>query len=187
MTQIKSKIKTVSAIFLVLTAILTASTGYSFAYSNINAPTQMPSTAYSVNITNKPGIGSYLTNGTGWTLYTLARDIPSNGTSRCMGGCVRNWPLFYASNLNLPSGLNATSFTVVTRADGGKQLAYYGWPLYYFRNDTKPGDTNGQGFANVWSVCTYPTPVPEFSTIAVVAFSALAASLYILHRKRHQA
>src|SRR5208283_818978 len=182
MAQIKSKVKTVSAVFLVLTAILTASTGYSFAYSNTNAPTQS-SSQYSVNIANKPGIGSYLTNGTGWTLYTLARDIPSNGTSRCMGGCVRNWPLFYASNLNLPSGLTASSFTVVTPADGGKQLAYYSWPLYYFRNDTKPGDSNGQGFLDVWAVCTYPTPVPEFSTIAVVAFSALAAALYVLRRK----
>jgi predicted lipoprotein with Yx(FWY)xxD motif len=186
MTQIKSKIKTFSAIFLVLTAILTASTGYAFAYSNINAPTQT-SPQYTVNIANMPGIGSYLTNGTGWTLYTFARDIPTNATSRCMGMCVRNWPLFYASNLNLPSGLSASSFTVVTRADGGKQLAYYGWPLYYFRNDTKPGDTNGQGFLHVWSVCTYPTPVPEFSTIAIAAFSALAASLYILRRKRHYA
>jgi predicted lipoprotein with Yx(FWY)xxD motif len=183
MTQIKSRVKVISAVFLVLTAILTASIGYSFAYPNVTAPTQAP--AYSVNIANKPGIGSYLTNGTGFTLYTFARDIPTNVTSRCMGGCVRNWPLFYAANLNLPSGLSATSFTVVARPDGGKQLAYNGWPLYYFRNDTKPGDTNGQGYLNIWSVCTYPTPVPEFSTIAIAAFSALAASLYVLRRRRN--
>jgi predicted lipoprotein with Yx(FWY)xxD motif len=171
---------------LLLLTILTVSTGYAFAYPNIPAPTQTPSATYSVNIANKPGIGSYLTNGTGWTLYTFARDIPTNVTSRCMGPCVRNWPLFYAATpLNLPSGLDASTFTVVTRADGGKQLAYKGWPLYYFRNDTKPGDTNGQGFLNVWSVCTYPTPVPEFSTLTVVAFSALAASLVILKRKRY--
>ena len=28
------------------------------------------------------------------------------------------------------------------------------------------------------------TPIPEFSTVAVVAFSALAASLYLLRRRR---
>jgi len=28
-------------------------------------------------------------------------------------------------------------------------------------------------------------PVPEFSTVALVAFSALAASLYLLRRKRN--
>ena len=32
----------------------------------------MSSPQYSVNIANKPGIGSYLTNATGWTLYTFA-------------------------------------------------------------------------------------------------------------------
>ena len=181
MTQ-KHMYKIVTAVFVVLTVILVASTGYALAYPNITAPTQMP--AYSVNIANKPGIGSYLTNGTGWTLYTFARDIPTNGTSRCMGVCVRNWPLFYAANLNLPSGLDATSFTVVTRSDGGKQLAYKGYPLYYFINDTKPGDTNGQGFLNLWSACTFPTPVPEFSTIAIATFSALVASLYVLRRRR---
>jgi predicted lipoprotein with Yx(FWY)xxD motif len=169
--------------FVVLIVSLTASTGYALAYPSIAAPTQMPT--YSVNIANKADIGSYLTNGTGWTLYTFARDIPSNGTSRCMGNCVRNWPLFYTSNLVLPSGLDASSFTVVTRADGAKQLAYKGWPLYYFINDTKPGDTNGQGFLKLWSVASYPTPVPEFSTITAVAFSALAASLIILRRRRN--
>jgi predicted lipoprotein with Yx(FWY)xxD motif len=175
--------RAVSVLLVVMTVLLTASVGYSFAYPNIAAPTQMPT--YSVNIANKAGIGSYLTNGTGWTLYTFARDIPSNVTSRCMGNCVKNWPLFYTSNLVLPSGLDASSFTVVTRADGGKQLAFKGWPLYYFINDTKPGDTNGQGFLKLWSVATYPTPVPEFSTITIVAFSALATSLYLLRRRRN--
>jgi predicted lipoprotein with Yx(FWY)xxD motif len=167
---------------VVVTAILTATVGYAFAYPNIIAPAQMA--AYSVTIANKPGLGSYLTNGTGWTLYTFARDIPSNGTSRCMGACVRNWPLFYITNLNLPSGLDASSFSVVSRADGGKQLAFKGWPLYYYINDTKPGDTNGQGYLNVWSVCTYPTPVPEFGPVAITAISVLVASLYVLRRRR---
>jgi predicted lipoprotein with Yx(FWY)xxD motif len=123
------------------------------------AVSTMPSSMNSVNIANKPGIGSYLTNATGWTLYTFARDIPTNGTSRCTGNyCVKNWPVFYAANLTLSQRLNATSFTVITRPDGGKQIAYNGWPLYYFRNDTTPGDTKGQGFAKAWSVCTFPTP-----------------------------
>jgi predicted lipoprotein with Yx(FWY)xxD motif len=168
---------------VVLTAILTATVGYAFAYSNIIGPAQ--TAPYSVNIANRPGLGSYLTNGTGWTLYTFARDIPANVTSRCMGPCVRNWPLYYAATpLVLPSGLDASSFTVVTRADGGKQLAFKGWPLYYFRNDTKPGDTNGQGFLNLWSVCTYPTPVPEFGPVAITTISVLVTSLYVLRRRR---
>ena len=181
MSKIKPMKKIVATLIVVLALVLTASEGSSLVYANSSAPTQA---SYSVNITSNPTLGSYLTNGTGFTLYTFARDIPSNTTSRCMGNCVRNWPLFYAANLNLPSGLDATSFTVVTRSDGGKQLAYKGWPLYYFINDTKPGDTNGQGFLHVWSVATYPTPVPEFNATALVAISALAASLTVLRRKR---
>ena len=63
MTQIRFLFKMFWVVFVVLTAILAASTGYAFAYPNIAAPAQTPT--YSVNIANKPGIGSYLTNGTG--------------------------------------------------------------------------------------------------------------------------
>jgi predicted lipoprotein with Yx(FWY)xxD motif len=167
MTQIKSIYTVVSTVLVILTVILTASMGYSMAYPNTIAQTQVP--AYSVNIANKPGIGSYLTNGTGWTLYVFARDIPINGTSRCTGMCTRNWPVFYTASLNLPTGVDANSFTVITRPDGGKQIAFNGWPLYYFRNDTKPGDTNGQGFLKLWSVATYP--VLTSTTTATTSFT----------------
>lgn len=175
MTQIKPMYKTVSALLVVLTVILTASTGFSFAYPNPITPTQMSTSTmvsgmssplYSVNIANKPDIGSYLTNATGWTLYIFARDIPTNGTSRCTGNCIKAWPAFYTSNLNLPPGLNATSFTVITRPDGGKQLAYNGWPLYYFANDKKLGDTTGQGVNKLWFACTFPVPTILTSTTA---------------------
>jgi len=157
MTQ-SSRYKVGLAAFVVLTAILTSSIGYALAHQNITAPTQMTSTAYSVNIGNKPGIGQYLTNATGWTLYIFARDIPTNVTSRCTGNCIKNWPAFYTTRLIVAPGLNATSFSAITRPDGGKQIAYNGYPLYYFRNDTKPGDTNGEGFLSLWFAATYPAP-----------------------------
>ena len=162
MNQIKPRLKTAAIALLVLSVVAVASLVYSLEYSNTAAYGQMSSPGYSVNIASKPGLGSYLTNATGFTLYTFALDIPSNGTSRCTGNCLENWPAFYVTSLTLPSELNANSFTVITRPDGGKQLAYDGWPLYYFRYDAKPGDTNGQGIAKLWSVCTLPTP---FATI----------------------
>ena len=164
------------AVFLVLTAVVAVSVGYSLESSSMAAYAQMSSPQYSVNIASKPGIGSYLTNATGFTLYTFALDIPSNGTSRCTGNCLAKWPAFYVTNLTLPSGLSATSFTVVTRPDGGKQLAYDGWPLYYFINDTEPGDTNGQGVANLWSVCTLPTPFAIITSTATTSTSTKTAS-----------
>lgn len=180
MTQINSAYKIVWAMFLVLTIILTASTGYSLAYPSTIAQTQIPisttnSPVYSVNVANKVNIGSYLTNATGWTLYTFARDIRTNGTSRCTGSCIKNWPAFYTPNLTLSSGLNATRFSVVARSDGGKQIAYNGWPLYYFRNDTRPGDTNGQGFAGAWFACTFPVPFTP-STVTTTATTATTAT-----------
>ena len=159
MPQTKSKFNMALAVFVVvLTAAVALSTGYSLG----PAYAQTSSSQYSVNIANKPGMGAYLTNATGFTLYTFWRDTQNSGTSSCTGGCSQKWPAFYVANLILPSALSASSFTVITRPDGSKQLAYDGWPLYYFSNDMNPGDTNGQGVGNVWYTCTIPTP---FSTI----------------------
>jgi predicted lipoprotein with Yx(FWY)xxD motif len=171
LTRIKSKRTVLSVFFVVLTAIVAVSASYSLESPNVTAYAQMSSAQYSVNIASKPGLGSYLTNATGWTLYTFWRDIPSNGTSRCAGSCIEKWPAFYVANLTLPSGLSATSFTVITRPDGSKQLAYDGWPLYYFINDMKPGDTNGQGIAQLWSVCTVPTPFSVVTSTATTSTS----------------
>jgi predicted lipoprotein with Yx(FWY)xxD motif len=43
-------------------------------------------------------------------------------------------------------------YTIVTRDDGKKQVAYKGKPLYYWTKDTKPGDKSGDGFNSVWHV-----------------------------------
>lgn len=161
MPQTKSRSKIASAVFLVLSAVLALSAGYSLASSNNAAYAQTNSSQYSINIATKPGIGSYLTNATGFTLYTFWRDTQNSGTSACTAGCSAKWPTFYVANLNLPSGLSASSFTVITRPDGSKQLAYDGWPLYYFGGDVNPGDTSGQGVGNVWYACTIPTPFSD--------------------------
>ena len=166
MSQIKSKRRIASAALVVLTAVVAMSAGYSIASSSTVAYAQTSSSQYSVNIATKTGIGSYLTNATGFTLYTFSRDTQNSGTSACTGGCTAKWPAFYVATMTLPSGLSATSFTVITHPDGTKQLAYDGWPLYYFSNDMKPGDTNGQGVGNVWYACTIPTPFSAITSSA---------------------
>jgi predicted lipoprotein with Yx(FWY)xxD motif/plastocyanin len=111
-----------------------------------NTPYQAPT----VNLASKAGIGNYLVNGSGFTLYRFLKDTPGNGTSVCNGTCAKFWPPFYTSNLVLPAGLDKSDFGVITRADGTKQVTYYGSPLYYYASDKKPGDTNGQGIGGVW-------------------------------------
>jgi predicted lipoprotein with Yx(FWY)xxD motif len=61
--------------------------------------------------------------------------------------CATNWPPLMAGNA-APGG----DYSVVTRDDGGKQLAYKGKPLYYWVKDTKPGDKTGDGVNGVWHV-----------------------------------
>jgi len=169
--QVKSKLKIASAALVVLTAVVALSAGYSISSSSMVAYAQTSSAQYSVNIASKPGIGSYLSNATGFTLYTFSRDTQNSGTSACTAGCSAKWPAFYVASLTLPSGLSATSFTVITRPDGSKQLAYDGWPLYYFSNDMNPGETNGQGVGNVWYACTIPTPFSSTASSATTSAS----------------
>lgn len=173
MSQVAPKFKWVSVVFIVLTVVFAASTGYLFTNPVTTTETisqtesqtltstfvsSYSSPLYSVNIAYTPTIGFYLTNGTGWTLYFLKTDIPSNGTSTCTGECIKIWPAFYTETLNLPPGLQASSFGEITRPDGSKQVTYNGWPLYYFIKDKKPGDTNGQGVKGVWFAYSLPTP-----------------------------
>ena len=106
---------------------------------------------YTINTTTNKTMGTYLVNQTGFTLYYFKMD-PGNGTSTCSGGCATLWPPFYAKNVTVPTGLNATDFTSITRMDGMNQTAFKGWPLYHYSMDMKPGDVKGQGFKGIWFV-----------------------------------
>jgi len=80
----------------------------------------------------------------GMTLYTFDKD--ANGKSMCNGKCAENWPPLMAT------GPVSGDYSVITRDDGSKQVAYKGKPLYYWGKDQKPGDMTGDGFNNVWRV-----------------------------------
>ena len=93
--------------------------------------------------------GKTLTDGAGLTLYTFDNDKTA-GKSSCNGGCATAWPPLMGAAA--PTGVTGASgeFTVVTRDDGSKQVAYQGKPLYRFATDKAPGDTNGDGVGGVW-------------------------------------
>lgn len=106
--------------------------------------------AATVEIRTKDGIGSYLADEKGMTLYLFKKDAP--GVSACAGPCVEKWPLFTAESVTAPAGVKADDFGSITRADGKKQTTYKGLPLYYFFKDAQAGDTAGQGVNDVWYV-----------------------------------
>jgi len=105
---------------------------------------------HAVKVAEKEGIGKYLTDTEGKTLYWFKMD--SAGMSACSGACVENWPLYYRETVAPAEGLSADDFATMTRADGKQQTTFRGYPLYYWVGDGKAGDTNGQGLKGVWFV-----------------------------------
>lgn len=88
--------------------------------------------------------GHVLTDDKGMSLYTFDKD--EMGKSTCVDACAQNWPPLKADAMAKPMG----EYSIITRPDGSKQWAYRGKPLYLWSKDTKPGDTSGDGFKDIW-------------------------------------
>lgn len=119
-----------------------------------------------VKVGNNVSFGSILTDGDGFTLYTFLQDSP--GKSNCSGSCAATWPPVTTTASAPPTVTGAPgNFSLVTRDDGTKQVAYNGSPLYRYTPDKAPGQTNGQGVGNVWFVAAASaavTPAASSST-----------------------
>ena len=95
------------------------------------------------------GIGTALVNHAGKTVYSP--DQEAHGKIMCTGGCLSFWfPVTVVSGGtdSAPGGL-AGRFGTIHRADDGlTQLTYNGRPLYTFRLDQRPGQVQGNDFAD---------------------------------------
>lgn len=105
---------------------------------------------HAVQAMNKEGVGHYLTDAKGMTLYWFKKDSP--GKSACAGPCVEKWPIYFRETVKAGGGLKDEEFGTITREDGKKQSTFRGYPLYYWVGDKAKGDTAGQGFKDVWHV-----------------------------------
>ena len=105
---------------------------------------------HAIKIQEKAGIGKYLTDTEGKTLYSFKKD--TLGKSACTGPCIEKWPIYYREKVAAPKEIKAEDFGTITREDGKKQTTFRGYPLYYWSNDKQPGDTTGQGVINLWYV-----------------------------------
>jgi len=108
--------------------------------------------AATLAVKSKEGVGSYLTDEKGMTLYLFKKDSPGKSVCVAAGGCLERWPVFYADKFEPAAGINNVDISVITREDGKKQSTYKGLPLYYFFKDKTAGDTLGQGVNSVWYV-----------------------------------
>ena len=117
----------------------------------------------SVKLADNATFGKILTDSDDMTLYFFSLD--TKDTSECTSaGCLGAWPIYYEETITVDTGLDASDFATIDRADGEKQTTYKGWPLYYFANDTAAGDTNGDDVNNVWYVAK-----PDYSLMYVSA------------------
>jgi len=97
-------------------------------------------------------LGNVLVDGSGKTLYVFEKDTTPNA-SACSGQCAATWPALTATgDIVVGDGLTQSMFKTFARDDGTMQVSVNGQPLYTYGADTKPGDTNGQEFANLWYV-----------------------------------
>ncbi len=138
----------------------------SVTFTVSTAATPTPTPQYTVNIASKAGIGSYLVDDKGMSLYYTMRDSP--GVSNVPDNLLTTWIPFHVSNIVVPPSLNASDFGNITRSSGQQLTTFRGYPLYYYVGDKVPGDTNGQGIGGVWYVVTPtnfpPTPTPTPTT-----------------------
>ncbi len=123
-------------------------------------PTAAPTTASSgaipatgnqgtVNIVTVSGVGKYLVDSKGMTLYIYTKDTPD--TSTCTGGCAKAWPpLTITGSVTAGSGVNQSLIGTIKLPDGSTGVTWNHMPLYTFAKDQKPGDIKGQGVAGVW-------------------------------------
>ena len=92
--------------------------------------------------------GGALVASNGMTLYTFDNDKAGSGKSVCNGPCAGLWPPLMVSSTDQPAG----DYSMVTRDDGSRQLAYKGKPLYFYKADVKAGDRTGDNFKDVWHI-----------------------------------
>ena len=106
--------------------------------------TPSPATTIAVKTATTP-LGQILVDPSGRTLYAFTKD------SKAMSSCAAAWPpVLVTGDVKVDGNLSGSLFSVITRADGTKQLEAGKWPLYTFSGDSGPGDTNGQGSGGSW-------------------------------------
>lgn len=102
-----------------------------------------PAAKHTVVKTRHTGLGTFLVDGRGRTLYLFEKD--TGRRSRCSGECAQDWPPLTTREKPEAAGkAKASLLSTKRRANGAKQVLYNGHPLYRYAPDSV-GDTFGQG------------------------------------------
>lgn len=107
-------------------------------------------------LTSKPGIGQYMSDGSGRSLYRFDKDTATPPASTCAAQCATTWPpVTIARGQSIfVDGVDPQLVGFIERADGSCQITIGGWPVYFFSKDKLPGDLLGQGVGGTWFAVT---------------------------------
>ncbi len=144
--------KVISPSFKVTSELSLESSGKEDYGYDISSTSSVPVTGSGVEIkvTTKEGLGTFLVDEKGMTLYLFTKDTP--GVSNCSGSCLTAWPPLLTSGEPRAGDGVTGKLGTITRDDGSLQVTYNDMPLYYYVTDVKPGDTTGQDVGGVWFV-----------------------------------
>jgi predicted lipoprotein with Yx(FWY)xxD motif len=139
-----------------------AGTGNGYGAQASASPAGASSATATVIETHAGSAGTFLTTGSGRTVYLFMKD--GKNASACSGACAAIWPPVTAGSMPTASGgVQASGLGMITRSDGTKQVTYDGHALYYYSGDTAAGQTNGQGIdgfgAKWWEVAPAGTAI----------------------------
>jgi predicted lipoprotein with Yx(FWY)xxD motif len=79
-------------------------------------------------------------------LYTYDKD--SAGKSACAGPCVESWPPLVAD----PAAKASGDWSLIDRAEGGRQWSFKGKPVYGFFRDVPGAPAGGDNKVPGWHV-----------------------------------
>jgi predicted lipoprotein with Yx(FWY)xxD motif len=133
-----------ATVALALAACGSGSSAKTTPAAAVGTPSSSAGAGGGLTLSTKSGpVGTYLTDGSGRSLYEFASDTATK--SLCLGACVSAWPPLTSSSAAIPgNGVIESDIGSITRSDGSKQVTYNGHPLYYFSGDSSAGQTNGQ-------------------------------------------
>jgi predicted lipoprotein with Yx(FWY)xxD motif len=97
-----------------------------------------------IAVAQNAGVGSYLTDGSGRSVYLFLKDV--GDSSSCYGACAAAWPPVVTTGrpLAADSAVRTDLLGMSGRSDGSTQATYGGAPLYYYEDDEHPGDIEGE-------------------------------------------
>lgn len=110
----------------------------------VATPATVVAAGVTLQVQHKQGLGHYLTDGGGMTLYRFARDEPGRGN--CRVACLNTWmPVITRADPVAHRGVDSAMLATMQRASGARHVTYDGWPLYRYAGDRQPGATHGHG------------------------------------------